>query len=77
MQFEKINLLGAMPFFEKFDVIFCRNVLFYFKEEDQIKVQEKLLKQLKNGGYLVLGNSDKLLITDGLEDVGITVYKKK
>ncbi|WP_321315679.1 protein-glutamate O-methyltransferase CheR [Halarcobacter sp.] len=41
-----------------FDVIFCRNVLIYFSNEDQNKILKKLFSHLKIGGTLYLGHSE-------------------
>jgi chemotaxis protein methyltransferase CheR len=42
------------------DVIFCRNVLIYFDEEEQRKVIDKFHRSLGPGGYLFLGHSESL-----------------
>jgi chemotaxis protein methyltransferase CheR len=42
------------------DVIFCRNVLIYFDEEEQRKVIDKFHRSLAPGGYLFLGHSETL-----------------
>jgi chemotaxis protein methyltransferase CheR len=42
------------------DVIFCRNVLIYFDEEEQRKVIDKFHRCLAPGGYLFLGHSESL-----------------
>ena len=43
-----------------FDVIFSRNMLIYFNEQDQLKVLEIFNKLLKRGGYLFLGHAEKV-----------------
>ncbi len=45
---------------EKFDVIFCRNVLIYFDRDTQQKVINQLCSHLKNGGYFFLGHSESI-----------------
>jgi len=45
---------------QKFDVIFCRNVLIYFERENQRSILLKLLKHLVPGGYLFTGHSETL-----------------
>jgi len=45
---------------QKFDVIFCRNVLIYFERENQRDILLKLLKHLVPGGYLFTGHSETL-----------------
>ncbi|TVQ14700.1 MAG: methyltransferase domain-containing protein [Bacteroidetes bacterium] len=45
---------------EKFDVIFCRNVLIYFDRDTQQKVINRLCSHLKSGGYFFLGHSESI-----------------
>ncbi|MHB8836691.1 MAG: CheR family methyltransferase [Candidatus Methylomirabilia bacterium] len=42
------------------DVIFCRNVLIYFDEEEQRRVIDKFYHSLAPGGFLFLGHSESL-----------------
>ncbi|ODN42111.1 CheR family methyltransferase [Piscirickettsia litoralis] len=76
IHFKKLNLLGSCMFEEKFDVIFCRNVLFYFKEKDQKKAQAMLARNLKVGGYLIFGHAEKFYPMEGLVNVSTGVYNK-
>jgi chemotaxis protein methyltransferase CheR/type IV pilus assembly protein PilK len=39
----------------KMDIIFCQNVLIYFRRELQFKVLDGLVKHLKQGGILIVG----------------------
>jgi chemotaxis protein methyltransferase CheR len=43
-----------------FDVIFCRNVMIYFDEEEQRRLIEKFYRNLKPYGYLLLGHTESL-----------------
>ena len=53
------NLLQAEdPPLLKVDVIFCQNVLIYLRKARQQIVLERLVKQLKRGGLLVIGQSE-------------------
>lgn len=58
--FKVMNLNDKAYPYEKnyFDVIFCRNVLIYFSNEDQNKILKKLFSHLKIGGTLYLGHSE-------------------
>ncbi|QDF29051.1 CheR family methyltransferase [Halarcobacter anaerophilus] len=58
--FKVMNLNDKSYPYEKdyFDVIFCRNVLIYFSNEDQNKILKKLFSHLKIGGTLYLGHSE-------------------
>ena len=40
------------------DIIFCQNVLIYFKPVDRIKIVERLADRLNPGGYLFLGPAE-------------------
>ncbi|MDH4468958.1 MAG: CheR family methyltransferase [Bacteriovoracaceae bacterium] len=44
-----------------FDIVFCRNVLIYFKSTDAQAIIESLAHRLKPGGLLVLGHSENVL----------------
>jgi len=70
VEFKVYNLLES-NFNEKFDIIFCRNVLIYFKQDTQTKVIQKLIENLHVGGYIFLGPSETL---HGLEDELETVH---
>lgn len=43
---------------EKFDIIFCRNVLIYFDKTLQERVLKMFNERLNDGGYLILGYYD-------------------
>ncbi len=60
VRFQPLNLLSTPYGFGKFDVIFCRNVLIYFSNENKTKVINGLIDSLKPGGYLFLGASESL-----------------
>jgi len=78
IDFEQLNLLdsGAIAS-ERFDVIFCRNVLIYFDRAGQRRVLERLHPCLKDGGLLMLGHSETLRdSTDLLASLGRTAYRK-
>ncbi|MCW3806420.1 CheR family methyltransferase [Plebeiibacterium marinum] len=49
-----------IPFYQKFDVIFCRNVLIYFNPELQMRIVRKFFDKLYDGGVLILGNHEAL-----------------
>jgi chemotaxis protein methyltransferase CheR len=42
------------------DVIFCRNVMIYFDEEEQKRLIEKFFRSLNPGGYLLIGHAESL-----------------
>jgi chemotaxis methyl-accepting protein methylase len=42
------------------DVIFCQNVLIYFRQEDRIRAVDRLCERLNPGGFLFLGPAELL-----------------
>jgi chemotaxis protein methyltransferase CheR len=62
---------------ETFDLIFCRNVIIYFDKPTQEKLIEKLVSQLKPGGFFFLGHSESIFSTNlPLVQVAASTYKK-
>lgn len=75
--FMPFNLLTEPPWKERFDVVFCRNVMIYFDRETRKKVVGNLLKALKTGGYLVVGHVEGFFGEgSGLKLVRPSVYRK-
>jgi chemotaxis protein methyltransferase CheR len=60
VRFQQLNLLNSFILLGKFDVIFCRNVLFYFEPETRMKIIEKLYHSLNSNGYLILGGPESI-----------------
>jgi len=58
VEFQQHNLLNNYTGLGQFDVIFCRNVLIYFSKETKSDILNRMAKQLKHDGYLVLGSSE-------------------
>ena len=68
IEFRKVNLMQKdYPIATKFDVILCRNVLYYFDPVPRQKVLERLSSYLVDGGWLVLS-----LTEIGYEVAGLT-----
>ena len=57
---QPLNLLKIPYQLGKFEVIFCRNVLIYFSQENKTRVLNALIDSLQPGGYLFLGASESL-----------------
>lgn len=79
ISFKYFNLNGITGWEKnKYDVIFCRNVMIYFDEPTKKKLCTKLSEALKPGGYLIIGLSENLSsqITE-FQRVEPSVYKKK
>lgn len=59
--FRKFNLMNEVfPFKDKFDVIFCRNVMIYFDGVTRFALVERFSKQLKKNGYFFIGHSETI-----------------
>lgn len=73
-----LNLMDSVyDITEKYDVIFCRNVLIYFDRETQEKVINKLCRHLVQGGYLFIGHSESMANMDvPLTNIKPTIFKK-
>lgn len=59
--FENLNLLNNLPP-RTFDIIFCRNTMIYFNEENKNKIVEKLFKTLELGGYFFTSANEQISI---------------
>jgi len=54
--FSKLNLMKVdNAHIQNMDIIYCQNVLIYFKREKRIQILDNLVSRLKPGGLLVLG----------------------
>ena len=75
-RFQQLNLLQPWPMREKFDLIFCRNVVIYFSRETKIRLVERFAGQLVKDGLLFMGHSESLYKTsERFELLGKTVYR--
>ena len=61
VEFRRLNFMdGDFGLAQKFDIIFCRNVLIYFDRPTQEKIVQKLAAHLVSGGYAFVGHSESL-----------------
>lgn len=77
--FKQLNLFAKTYPFSKdeFDMIFCRNVLIYFKQHDQEVILAKLHNVLKVGGTLYLGHSEDVLgLSQYFDRLGNKIFVK-
>lgn len=82
VRFDLLNLTEAYFPFEKnsIDVVFCKNVIIYFRLETVKTIIRRLYDMLTEGGYLFLGHSESLWqISDDfkLEEVGGVFFYRK
>ncbi|MCR4346003.1 MAG: protein-glutamate O-methyltransferase CheR [Sulfuricaulis sp.] len=77
VHFHWLNLQeDPWPMQEKFDVIFCRNVLIYFDKPTQQKLFQRMAGALKKDGYLMLGHSEAMHgLNDLFKSVGHSIYQ--
>ena len=60
-----------------FDVVFIRNVIIYFSPEDKLRALENATRALREGGLLIIGESESLTgRLNGLEYVAPWLYRK-
>jgi chemotaxis protein methyltransferase CheR len=76
-RFIQVNLNKELPELGSFDVIFLRNVMIYFDAETKRDVVARLIRQLRPGGYFIVGHSESLSgLTEALRPVQPTIYLK-
>jgi len=77
VQFRIINLLADQyPINTKFAMIFCRNVLIYFDQENQLALLQRFRDLLHEDGFLFLGHSEYLEDIPGFRRLRLNVYQK-
>ena len=75
VEFERVNLVEPFMFKDKFNIIFCRNVMIYFDKIAQQSLISKFFNCLTEGGYLFIGHSESLMsINHDFKYVKPTVY---
>ena len=76
LQFQRLNLFDRFPWNEKFQVIFCRNVMIYFDRETQEDLVGRLANHLVPGGYLFIGHAESLAgVRHPYETVKPAIYR--
>lgn len=68
MQFRPLNLLNDFSALGTFDVVFCRNVLIYFDQENKIALLNRIARQMPGDGFLVLGAAETVIGLKPLAD---------
>jgi chemotaxis protein methyltransferase CheR len=58
--FRQINLLSGYTHSQRFEVIFCRNVMIYFDRPTQQQLINHMCRFLAPGGYILIGHSESL-----------------
>ena len=77
IQFRQFNLMSSdYPIATKFQLIFCRNVLYYLQFEKRDFLLKKLVDHLEEGGWLVLGITESGYKIDKMKNRSISIYQK-
>lgn len=77
VRFTEGNLKHDLSRLGQFDLVMLRNVLIYFDLPAKQRVLNNVLRQLKPGGYLMIGHAESLNgVTDTLRLVQPSVYQK-
>jgi chemotaxis protein methyltransferase CheR len=77
IEYRRINFLDTRELGERFDLIFCRNVMIYFDRDIQQRVVSLLERHLAPGGYLFISHSESLTgISHGLRWVAPAIYQR-
>ncbi|MCG8325138.1 MAG: protein-glutamate O-methyltransferase CheR [Thiotrichales bacterium] len=81
VSFSKLNLLKDFSRLGMFDVVFCRNVLIYFSNENKKNILEKIESVMRPNAWLFLGASETVInYSDAFEIIRCSrgaVYRKK
>lgn len=76
ISFRLHNLLDPLKAGGPFDVVFLRNVLIYFTDEDQEKILANIRAQMKPEGTLIIGESETLKnLNCSFEPIAPLIYR--
>ena len=73
-----LNLFGEWPMRQRYDAIFCRNVMIYFDDPAKEELEARLVDLLKPGGFLYIGHSERLIgpAVARMRSCGNTIYQR-
>jgi len=76
--FFRLNFMDSDYFLkDKADVVFCRNVIIYFDKNTQELILNRIVDNMKEGGYLFLGHSETLNgLNVPVNYIAPTIYQK-
>jgi len=78
IHFKYLNLMEQWPIKNKFDAIFCRNVMIYFDHETQEKLIDRFVNLLTPEGILYVGHAEALVANHPrLASVGRSSFRVK
>lgn len=71
------NVLNLEDEFEAYDIIFCRNMLFYLESHNLHKTIGKLYSHMKNNSYLFISHSEAIdIVKYPFQSLGNSIYGK-
>ena len=77
IQFRHFNLIASeYPIATKFQIIFCRNVLYYLDTDTREQLLKKLVNHLDGQGWLVLGITESGYRLNGMQKLSYCIYRK-
>lgn len=78
VQFRHLNLVRPWPVTDRFDVVFCRNVVIYFDAATEKDVWMRIADRMLPGAMLYIGHSERIdtSILRVLRGDGVTAYRK-
>ncbi len=78
LKFRELNLLGDQ-FGRAYDLVVCRNVMIYFKQDVKSDLVQRFMETLKPGGVLFIGATEALLGADldNFDRLGGNFYRRK
>jgi len=76
--FKVFNLMDPMVVKNKYDVIFCRNVMIYFNAETKMNIVNKFYDATKPQGYLMIGHAETIQRNQSkFTYINPAIYKKE
>ena len=60
VSFKKLNLMDPFPHSNYYDIIFCRNVMIYFKPQTAQQIVKKFYQANTDGGYFFISHSETI-----------------
>ena len=74
--FRQFNLMDPITFRQKFDVIFCRNVMIYFDQPTKMALVKRFYNATAPGGYLIISLSENLPTDIPYKRVSTSIFVK-
>lgn len=65
--FDLLSDLGSCPpasIYGNFDLVFCSNLLFYYKPEYRMRILEKIVNSLSKDGYIITGETERDILSE-------------